>query len=144
MSRRWASFSHLPSEFLFRIAEASDFLQRQVDTVSGHVLLNVPQNVGQLHGKAKVHGVFHGLGMPVAEDLQTDESHDGGHPIAVESELFEGLISVVGKVHLHAANDVLKVELGDVIGLGGVGQGSEDGAFRLALVGVVEAGGSDG
>ncbi len=128
-------------EFLLRVAEALEFFQRKVDAVAGEVFLDVPQDVGELHGEAEVDGVFPGFRVAVAEYLETDETDDGGDPVAVEAEVFEGPVAVVGEVHLDAADKVLEVGLGDFVGLGGVGEGGEDGAVRQATVGRIEAGG---
>ncbi len=49
------------------------------------------------------------------------------------------MIAVLGEVHFHAADDVLEIGLGDEEGLGGVGEGGEDGAIRAVVIGIVEA-----
>ncbi len=133
--------SHFGAEFVFGVAEAVEFVEGEVDAVAGQVFLNVAEDVGELHGEAEVYRVVFGFGVAVAEYLEADEANDGGDAIAVEAEIVEGLVAVVFEVHFDAADDVLEVGLGDVVGLGGVGQGREDGALRLALVGLVEAGG---
>ncbi len=65
------------------VAEALEIFQGEVDAVSAEVFLDVPEDVGELHGEAEVDGVIPGPGVTVAENLHTDESDYGGDAVAV-------------------------------------------------------------
>lgn len=104
----------------------------KIDSVSGQILGNIPENVGELHGDAHFDGAMRSFGGVEAENAAHDETHNGGDVIAIELQLGKILDFDVHLVPA-AALDQVQIELpGNFVLAGGFGKGGSKGERTLA------------
>jgi hypothetical protein len=78
----------LPIEdFLFAHAEAGKVILRQINPALAGILSDVAQDICELQGVAKVHGIGFALGILATEDFYRNQSHRTGNTPAVEFQV---------------------------------------------------------
>ena len=116
----------------FGDAEATQLVLRDVHAVAFGVLLDVSEDVGQLHRKAQVDGV--GLDILGCSSwpkilMLTSPDHRGDL-VAILPETVERLIAREVEVHLHAGYDLVEVLPGDSEAVGSIAQAPQRQARR--------------
>ena len=97
-------------QVVFGAAEATQLVLWNVDAVASGVLLDVAEDVGQLHGETEVDGV--GLDLRVLIVAEYPDAHQPDHRgylVAIFTEVVEGLIPRDVEVHLHTGDDLIEV-----------------------------------
>src|SRR6266478_183527 len=106
---------------------------REIDAAEFVVFVGVTDDVGELEGEAEVFREVQGARIAEAEDVSAGKTYRAGHAIAVFAETFERWIGLNGKVHLGAADEVMKIARGHFVTLHGVYQRGKD--FRRTIQG---------
>jgi hypothetical protein len=89
-------------------AKSDHVLGGQVHPSLGEIGRDVANDVGELQRHPEVHGVGARAGVAVAEDLDADQANRRGDAAAVLRQRMKGRITRLGKVHLHAIDQILE------------------------------------
>src|SRR5262245_13280033 len=98
-------------EILLGISEPYEIFFWQVHPPALHIFTNVAQNVGKLECNTEINRIVTGTRIAVAKNLDTCESHQRGHMIAIVIKFFERTIMGSCQVHFYAINDSRKMYL---------------------------------
>src|SRR5439155_15882548 len=92
-----------PQNVLGRDPAGGQFRKREVNASALGVRPDIAQNIGQLQSFAQVNRIFAASRVPVTEDLDAQQTYDGGDTVAVKLQILIVLIPVDLEIHFHSA-----------------------------------------
>src|SRR5882724_3161889 len=122
----------------FGVLKGTQFLEGQINPSAFSILFDIANDVSELEGNAQVVRIALHPSVVCTKDRKTRQTHHRRHVVAVLFQLRERGVALDRQVHLHAADEFLKVVLGNGVVRHSPLQGLGDTMGRLASVTVVK------
>ena len=87
---------------------------RQVNPPARRVSLHVAQNIGQLKRLAEVNGIITARRIPVAENFNAQQPHDGGDPVAIKFQRLPTGVAPDVQIHFTAFDQFIQQREGQL------------------------------
>src|SRR5207247_5683778 len=89
-------------EFLLRIIETRQILERQINPVSAQVFADVADNISHLQSQPELDGIFLTGGLAAIENFNSYLSDGAGQSITIDPQFIGRLVKLDAQEHFYA------------------------------------------